>query len=140
LPIRPEVQAALSRSPVSRDGNEAPIDFWTVAAVGVSLALATLGALVSIYDQWAKKHRTTMVVGFVALGLVGTITAIVAAAKSSLELQDANARMTDAVDRAKKEITGRTVSVMRCLILLLPRACTKLTSWSARWRSATSRY
>jgi len=80
------------------------IDFYTALAAGANVALAALGAIVSVYDKWAKKHRAPILAGFVALGCLGAIAAIVAAAKSAQDLQDANTRVNKAVDETRKEV------------------------------------
>ena len=44
------------------------IDFYTAVAAGANIAIAFLGAIVSVYEKWTKKHRRSILVSFVALG------------------------------------------------------------------------
>jgi hypothetical protein len=49
------------------------IDFYTAFAVAANIALALLGAIVSVYEKWTKKHRSAIVVSFVALGALALL-------------------------------------------------------------------
>jgi hypothetical protein len=84
------------------------VDLYTALAAGANIALAVLGAVVAVYEKWTKKHRSAILVSFVVLGCVGFVTTILAAAKSARDLQEANDKVTHAVDEAKKEELAAT--------------------------------
>ena len=84
------------------------IDFYTAVAAGANIALAFLGAIVSVYEKWTKKHRRSILVSSVAPGCIGFVAVIVDASKSARHLQDANARVKAAVDEAGREEVAAT--------------------------------
>ena len=103
------------------------IDFYTAVAAGSNIALAFLGAIVSVYEKWTKKYRTSILVSFVgALGCMGFVAAIVDASKAARDLQDANARVKAAVDKAgRKEVAATTGGDSFCYAKIDPTRPTK---------------
>ncbi len=79
-------------------------DAYAAVSALANVALAALGAIVSIYENWAKKHHRAILSGFVALGCIDAVAAIVSAAKSAQDVQDANSRVNKAVEETRKEL------------------------------------
>ena len=80
----------------------AQLDAYAFIAAMANITLAALGAVVAIYEHWAKKHRDALLIAFVAAGCLGAVAAVVSSAKATQDLKDANGR----VDKAIAEVSG----------------------------------
>lgn len=80
------------------------IDAYAGIAALANVVLAALGAVVSIYEKWVRKHRPMILIGFVVCGCIGAVAAIISAAKSAHDLQEANSAVSKAVEQTRKEV------------------------------------
>jgi len=83
-------------------------DRWLFIAALAQLLLVLLGAVVSLQEGWAKRHRYLVLSAFAMLGFIG----LVATAKQGGESATANAKLAGSLDKlgdSTKEISRMTV-------------------------------
>jgi hypothetical protein len=83
-------------------------DPWLLIAALAQLFLVLWGALVSLREDWAKRHRWLVLSAFAVLGFIG----LVATAKQAGESAAANAKLAGSLDKlgtSTQEISRMTV-------------------------------
>lgn len=85
------------------------LDRFLCIAAAMQLFSALLGAVVSVHDDWAKRHRALVLALFAALGVIGMIATIAQSVKSTREAEAAEGHLSGSLH----ELAGATAETNR---------------------------
>jgi hypothetical protein len=82
-------------------------DTWALISAATQFILAILGAVVSLQEDWAKKHQPLILALFISVGLIGVCATIQQSIKAAAETATANTQLK-AINTSTQEIARLT--------------------------------